>query len=160
MNKDHANHEKGPPGNQNPAQHVKRVPMPQRIRSPSLVAPQIPQKTHGRVFILKLTSNSRITPNTIVAGFRNTTREIENKLVSFYRCLRHLYPNNLNNYQMNIYLRGNLVYSEIPSQIILSHFCLNQYLNKWMFKFNNVQVLNCIRISDLVLRQRGFYKNF
>ena len=79
MNKDHANHEKGPPGNPNPAQHVKRVPMPQRIPSPSLVAPQIPLKTHSGGFIFKPTSNSRTTLNNILAGFRNTSREIEIK---------------------------------------------------------------------------------
>ena len=66
MNKDDANHEQGPPGNPNPTQHVKRFPTPQRIPSPSLVAPQIPQKTHGGVYILKPTSNSRITRRTSV----------------------------------------------------------------------------------------------
>ena len=59
MNKDHAKHEKGAPENPNPAQHVKRIPTTQRIPSPSLIAPQIPQKTHGGGFILKPTSNSR-----------------------------------------------------------------------------------------------------
>ena len=54
MDKDYAKHEKRAPGNPNPTQHVQKVPKPQRITSPSLFAPQFPQKAHGRDFILKL----------------------------------------------------------------------------------------------------------
>ena len=89
VNNDNANHGKGAPGNPNPAQHMKKVPTPQRI--PSLVASKIPQKTKVRGFILKATSNSRITYNNTLAGFRNTPREVRNKFISV-RCLSHLYP--------------------------------------------------------------------
>ena len=79
-NKDHAKHEKGTPGNPNSAQHMKRVPTPQRFPTPS----QTPQKAHSGGFILKPTSNSRIPSNNILAGIRNTTREKINKINSFY----------------------------------------------------------------------------